>query len=158
MDPDVQHYSKIFRIMISSIHNLGCCPCPHCLITLDCVPNMGKHRDILQRRTLARIDNVRRRNLVKAAHEKIYEKNYVVDSKAVGRLLQEESLVPTAVCLPLLHGNSKCSPCTECIFKQVGTVWLQHVRHAHCRYYARIRTWCLEGRFYPFTTNSRLPE
>ena len=51
-----------------------------------------------QRRTLARIDNVKRRNRVEMAREKIYEKGYVVDSKAVETLLQEDSLVPTAVC------------------------------------------------------------
>src|ERR1700679_3384954 len=119
---------------------------------------MGKHRDMMQRRTLARIDNVKRRNLVKAAREKIYEKNYVVDSKAVERLLQEESLVPTAVCLPFPHGNLQGLRSAECIFNQACTTWFQHVRHACCRSNARVRAWHLEGSFYSFTTHSRLPE
>ena len=51
-----------------------------------------------QCRTLAQIDNVKRRNCVEMEREKIYEKGYVVDSKAVETLLQEDSLVPTAVC------------------------------------------------------------
>jgi hypothetical protein len=36
--------------------------------------------------------------LVLRQREKIYEKGYVVDSRAVEDLLQEDSLVPTAVC------------------------------------------------------------
>ena len=51
-----------------------------------------------QRRTLAGIDNVKWRNCVEMACEKIYEKGYVVDSKVVEALLQEDCLVPTAVC------------------------------------------------------------
>ena len=85
------------RILIASIRNLGRCPCPRCLIPLDRVANMGMRRDMTQRRTLARIDDVKRRNRVETAREKIYEQGYVVDSTAVEDLLQEDSLVPTAV-------------------------------------------------------------
>src|ERR1700676_4664332 len=86
------------RILIASIHNLGRCPCPRCLIPLDRVANIGMRRDMTQRRTLTRIDDVKWRNLVEKAREKIYEKGYVVDSRAVEDFLQEHSLVPTAVC------------------------------------------------------------
>jgi hypothetical protein len=54
-------------------------------------------QDMTQRRTLARVDDVKRRNRVEMAHEKIYKNSYVVDSTAVEALLQEDSLVPTAV-------------------------------------------------------------
>ena len=83
---------------MASIHNLGWCPCPHCLIPLDRVANMGMCRDLAQHKTLARIDDVKRRNHVDTAREKIYEDGYVVDSMVVENLLQEESLVLTAVC------------------------------------------------------------
>ena len=89
-----QHFH---RILIVSIRNLGRCPCPRCLIPLDHVANMGMRRDMAQRKTLARIDNVKRRNRVEMARKMIYEKGYVVDSRAVEVLLQEDSLVPTAV-------------------------------------------------------------
>ena len=49
-----------------------------------------------QHRTLTWIDDVKRRNRVEVAHEKIYEKGYMVDSTVVENLLQEESLIPTA--------------------------------------------------------------
>ena len=86
------------RILIASIRNLGRCPCPRCLIPLDRVTKMGMRQDMAQRRTLARIDDVKRRNRVETAREKIYEKGYVVGSRVVEDLLQEDSLVPTAVC------------------------------------------------------------
>jgi hypothetical protein len=59
---------------------------------------MGKPRDMTWRRTLARVDDVRRRNRVVVARESIYKKNYTVDSKRVEDLLQAHSLVPTSVC------------------------------------------------------------
>ncbi|KAF8218466.1 hypothetical protein L208DRAFT_1351176, partial [Tricholoma matsutake] len=96
--PRIFTYSADYKekILIASIRNLGRCPCPHCLIPLDRVANMGMCRDMAQRRTLAWIDHVKRHNHVETAREKIYEKGYVVDSKAVEALLQEDSLVPTA--------------------------------------------------------------
>jgi hypothetical protein len=65
---------------------------------LDRVPNMGMHRDMTQRMSLARVDDTKRRSRIKAAREAIYVKNYTIDSKAVENLLREDSLVPTAVC------------------------------------------------------------
>jgi hypothetical protein len=58
---------------------------------------MGKPRDMTQRETLARVDDMNRRGRVAAARKSIYEKNYAVNSTAVERLLHEDSLVPTAV-------------------------------------------------------------
>jgi hypothetical protein len=85
------------RILIVSIRNLGQCPCPHCLIPLDHVAKMGMCQDMTQCRTLAWVDDVKWHNRVERAHEKIYEMGYVVDSMVVKDLLQEDSLVPTAV-------------------------------------------------------------
>ena len=86
-----------YRILLASIRNLGRCPCPCCLIPLDRVPNMGMRRDMAQRMSLARVDNLERRSRIKAARDIIYVKNYRTDSKAVEDLLQKDSLVPTAV-------------------------------------------------------------
>lgn len=58
---------------------------------------MGMRRDMKQRVSPARADDVKRRNLIRAAREAIYLKNYAVDSDVVEKLLREESLVPTAV-------------------------------------------------------------
>jgi hypothetical protein len=59
---------------------------------------MGMRRDMMQRTSLARVDDVDRRSFIKDALEKIYVKDYAVDSKVVlGEHLQEQSLVPIAV-------------------------------------------------------------
>ena len=79
------------------MRNVARCPCPRCLIPKIRVANMGMPQDMKQRMTLARTDDVRRRNLVKNAREIIYAKNYAVDSDVVETLLKDESLVPTMV-------------------------------------------------------------
>jgi hypothetical protein len=58
-----------------------------------------------QRKTLARIDDANRRDLVKVARDHIYEKNNGINSKGVQNLLQETSLVPTTVYTSLLLGT-----------------------------------------------------
>jgi hypothetical protein len=58
---------------------------------------MGMRRDMTQRISLARIDDVKRRSRVGAARAAIYSENNAIDSTAVENLLKEESLVPTAV-------------------------------------------------------------
>lgn len=59
---------------------------------------MGMRRDMMQRTSLARVDDIDRRSFIKDAREKIYVKDYAVDSKGVlGERLQEQSLVPVAV-------------------------------------------------------------
>ena len=95
--------SRLKRILLTSIRNLGACPCPRCLIPLARVHNLGMARDVSQRTTLMRIDNARRRNNVATARQLIYEKNYLVNSAAVEDLLKPESLVPTSVCSGLSH-------------------------------------------------------
>lgn len=66
-----------------------------------------------QRTTLARVDNMKRRIRVEAARGAIYMDNYKVDSRAVENLLQEESLVPTVVCILFPY-----MPCVEVLLCQ----------------------------------------
>ena len=58
---------------------------------------MGMRRDLAQRASLARVDNMNRRTRLHAARVAIYKKNHPVDGAAVKKLLDEDSLVPTAV-------------------------------------------------------------
>jgi len=85
------------RILIASIRNLGNCPCPRCLIPLSRVHNLGMPRDMMQRVTMARVDDSQRRSKICAARRIIYELNLQVNSAAVENLLQAVSLVPTVV-------------------------------------------------------------
>jgi hypothetical protein len=98
---------------------------------------MGMRRDMAQRRTLAQNDDVKHHDHIETAREKIYEKGYVVDSRAVEDLLQEDSLVPTAVRAFSTMIDFKAHALSECIFKQASDIWFQHVRHARCGSYAR---------------------
>lgn len=87
-----------------NIRNLGLCPCPRCVIPMDRVPNMGRPRDMKQRKTLARIDDITWRNRITAAREIIYKKNKAVNASAVERLLLEHSVVPSMVQCLFLKG------------------------------------------------------
>jgi hypothetical protein len=85
------------RILLASIRNLGCCPCPRCLIPLSRAHQFGMARDKRQRLTLARIDNKHCQAMVAAARRLIYNKHTQVNGAAIENLLKEESLVPTLV-------------------------------------------------------------
>jgi len=58
---------------------------------------MGMKQDMKERKTLARVDDEKRRHKIELAREIIYKKNYAVDNENVEALLRPESLVPTAV-------------------------------------------------------------
>ena len=86
-----------YRVIVSSIRDLGGCPCPRCLIPMSRVYRMGMVQDMKERKTLARVDDEIRRRKVELARDIIYNKNYAVDNANVEAILKPESLVPTAV-------------------------------------------------------------
>ena len=96
---------KHHRILIACIRNLGRCLCPRCLIPMDCVVKMGMRRDMMQRTTLARLDDNHRRRRVADARRFIYDQEKQINSAGVERLLAEHSLVPTEVRLFLLNDD-----------------------------------------------------
>jgi hypothetical protein len=61
------------------------------------VPNMGMTRDLAQRVSLSRVNDVDRRSRVLAARTAIYESNHPVNGAAIKRLLDQDSLVPSMV-------------------------------------------------------------
>ena len=87
-----------------NIRNLGLCPCPQCVIPMDHVPNMGRPRDMKQKKTLAQIDDITWCNHITAACEIIYKKNKAVNALAVERLLLEHSVVLSMVQCLFLKG------------------------------------------------------
>lgn len=76
---------------------MGNRPCPRCLIPLSRVQNLGTVLDKKHRKTMARVDDDKRRRNITTAREIIYEKNYAVDNEHVEVILKEQSLVPTVV-------------------------------------------------------------
>jgi hypothetical protein len=119
----------LLRILLAGIRNLGRCPCPRCLVQLDRVPNMGMPRDMTQRVSLARVDDVKRRSRIKAAREAIYVMNYSINSSAVETLLKEDSLVPTVVSFSSVFCVLLCpySSISECVFGQALLHQIQYV-------------------------------
>ena len=85
------------RILLASIRNLGGCPCPRCTVQLSEVHLFGTNRDRNNRVKLLRVDDERRRFMVKQARDFIYERNQFINSAAVERILKPLSLVPTSV-------------------------------------------------------------
>ena len=61
------------------------------------VPNMEMTRDLAQRVSLSRVDDVDRRTRVQAAWMAVYESNHPVNGAAIKRLLDQDSLVPSIV-------------------------------------------------------------
>ena len=76
---------------------MGDCPCPRCLISKKRMNKLGSKLDQLQRRTLAREDDLQHRVHIEMSRDMIYQQNRAVDSVFVERVLKSESLVPTAV-------------------------------------------------------------
>ena len=63
---------------------------------------MGTREDMMERESLARVDDMGRRRRVGDAREAIYVENSAVDGTAVETLLKGDSLVPTAVSVLLV--------------------------------------------------------
>ena len=99
--PPTEPFLIDYRVILSSIRDLGRCPCPRCLIPMARVYRMGMVQDMKERKTLARVDDENRRHKVELAREIIYKKNYAVNNEKVESILRPESLVPTAVSINL---------------------------------------------------------
>jgi predicted transcriptional regulator len=59
-----------------------------------------------QRKTRARVDDEITRSKVKLARDIIYNRNYIVNSKAVEAILKPQSWVPTTVSVTLAIGQN----------------------------------------------------
>ena len=113
---DIYHYSNLqIRVLLSTVRNMGNCPCPRCLIPKDRTDLLGTKRDQKQRTTLARVDDLSYKAKISSAREIIYQNKHPVDSVLVQRILKSQSLVPTevfllfiflATCLMLMGQNA----------------------------------------------------
>ena len=88
---------------------------------------MGMTRDMAQRTSLARVDDLKRHGIVKAARRIIYEKNYMINTEAVEHLLQEDSLVPASVGCQFGYEIFVTPIVSECVLREVNATWLQNV-------------------------------
>jgi hypothetical protein len=83
---------------------------------------------MVQHKTLAWTDDVKYCTRVEAARKSIYEKGYMINSEVVENLLQEHSLVPSAVFVSLFLKRFYADLLlSEHIFKQASAIRFQHV-------------------------------
>ena len=112
------------RVLLASIRDKGCRPCPRCLVFKQEIRNLGLPKDRQQRIQLSRVDTLQRRNKVSSARRIIYEENYRINSAAVERILKEESLVPTSVRIPPSPVHRHSDYQQERFFRKVANLGL----------------------------------
>ncbi len=90
-------------MLIASLRDKGKHPCPHCLINLKGIPNIGTEEDRSLRNTHARKDDRFLNQLVEEARHLIYDEGYAVNLEKVQSLLKDISTVPTVVSTHMLN-------------------------------------------------------
>ncbi|KAG6815464.1 hypothetical protein H0H93_009743, partial [Arthromyces matolae] len=95
--PRIFTYSADYpeKVLLATIRNLGSCPCPRCLLKKDRISEMGTKLDASRRETLARSVTDSLKDKIYHARDAIYRLGNTIKGVVVGRLLDEESLVPT---------------------------------------------------------------
>ena len=108
-----------YRVLLTTIRNMGGCPCPRCLVPKGHIHQVGTECDKVQRKISACTnDNVYQEKICEA-RALIYEKNWAVESTPVQRILKPQSLVPTLVSLQRGEPGavSQLKLEIECIFR-----------------------------------------
>ncbi|KAG8905951.1 hypothetical protein FRC01_008188, partial [Tulasnella sp. 417] len=95
--PRIFTYSADYpeRVLIATIRDLGHCPCPLCLVTLDQIALLGQVADERTRSNKARVDTTERVSNVVQARKIIYVKGYAPGNDHSDYFLKPESLVAT---------------------------------------------------------------
>jgi hypothetical protein len=88
----------IYRVVLSTIRNLGKCPSPRTDIEKKYIPALGTTADD-QRRQHIRLDSDHRQENVELARKFIFEKGLGIKSKGVEGLLESRSYTPNRVCI-----------------------------------------------------------
>ena len=83
------------RVLLSTIKFLGACPCPTCLVAKDNIHDLGTKRDIRNHRQKMCTDDEFNRKKIERVRQWMYEEGLSINSVAIKRMLDPESLVPT---------------------------------------------------------------
>ncbi|KIO20788.1 hypothetical protein M407DRAFT_219893, partial [Tulasnella calospora MUT 4182] len=83
------------KVLVATIRDLGQCPCPLCLVTLDQVHLLGQVADERIRIVKARVDSTERISKVQSARKIIYQHGYAATNDRSEYFLKPESLVAT---------------------------------------------------------------
>ena len=88
----------LFRVLLSSIRNLGACPCPRCEIKKEYIGQLGTVPDDQRRTNHMRANTMSLRNRIALSRDAIYKRGKGVKSAIVEDFLSPLSYVPTSVC------------------------------------------------------------
>ncbi|KAL6307409.1 hypothetical protein BKA93DRAFT_816023 [Sparassis latifolia] len=83
------------KVLLATVHDMGACPCPRCLVPKAKIDQLGTAADMHRRETQRWVDDPEWRRKVMQARKFVYDLGFAVNSTAVGNLLQSESWVPT---------------------------------------------------------------
>jgi len=97
-------FKHVYRVLIACIKFLGEYLCPRCKIPLQDVDLLGLKRDAENRKKLRRLLTEQHTDKVENARKAIFEQGYGVESEAVKRMLDSESLTAIRVSV----NSSRC--------------------------------------------------
>lgn len=83
------------RVLVATIRDLGTCPCPFCLVTIDDIPQLGQAVDQRTRVDKKRRESDKRIQNVESARKIIYNHGYAPGNDRSDFFLKDESLVAT---------------------------------------------------------------
>lgn len=89
---------------MASIKYLSSNPCPCCLLPKSKIPLLGMKSDMKARYRLIRVDSQQRQQKIDSARRLIFE-GVNITNRNVEYFLQDESLVPTRVCLLIKNSH-----------------------------------------------------
>lgn len=95
--PRIFTYSADYpeKVLVATIRDLGTCPCPFCLVTIDGIPQLGQAADQLTRVDKKRCESDKRIQNVGSARKIIYNSGYAPGNDRSDFFLKAESLVAT---------------------------------------------------------------
>lgn len=110
---------------------------------------MGSKSDMATWRTKLCMNNKTYCSKVNKAWKKIFKKGARINSQAVTKYLEDQSLVPTQVISPKIDLWHCWYYLLECVQK----VWDQFFLAVPCQSTAWVWTWCVEGHFHTFSAH-----
>lgn len=124
---------------MATIRNLGACPCPHCLVPKEKIPELGTVLDDRRRVKTERVSDARWEFNIIVARDFIFRKGKGVKSAAVERVLAPESSVPTIVKFLIFSKLFDCILIArnflECVYMLVE-IWIEFIPNVGCRLHA----------------------
>ena len=91
---DTYHY---LRVLLTSLHNVGPCPCPHCMVKKSQISELGMKQDDAHQVHKAQVDAMHYWYRVESAQQYIFQQGKGVKSAAVEDILSWDLYVPIMV-------------------------------------------------------------